>query len=89
MAAEEFQEIPPTEHCVFGLGEAGPIPHRCSHISCHVLSSLLEWEIEEPPYHFYHAPHYILWDAVIYQLHQSTFQLDAYSITYDNILTND
>ena len=67
--AQEFQEIPPTQYSVFGLTEAGPTSNQCSHISCHVLSSLLQREIEEPPIHIYHPPHNILRDAMIYQLH--------------------
>ena len=53
--AEEFQEVPPAEHCVFVLAEAGPISNRCLHISSHVLSSLLIWYIEEPANHIPHA----------------------------------
>jgi len=76
---QEFQEIPPTQHPVFGLTETGPTSNRCSHISCHVLDSLLEREIKEPPTHIYHAPYNIIRDAMIYQLHQ--YNTTNFSIT--------
>ena len=53
--AEEFQEVPPAEHCIFALAEACTISNNSSHIICHVLGSFLIWYIEEPANHIPHA----------------------------------
>jgi len=58
--AEEFQEVPPTEHTIFGLAEACSISNRCMHISCHVFGSFLKRKIEEPATHIPHAAYNII-----------------------------
>ena len=70
--AAQLQEVPPTEHSILGLVEAGPVPHCAPHVGRHVPLSLLERKLEEPLPDVDHSPNSLTIYVMIHHLQQKT-----------------